>query len=157
MIQSIQFSIRLTSENQMRGFRVWAQRHRETARQRGIILAVLNSQLTKPPMSIGRDPNRFDVRLERISSGALDPHDGLPGACKTAVDAIAEWLGIDDGDPFVRWQYGQFKCERGFQGVRITITDDAPGPELHRVLHPAPKRLVQVPDATQRGRARRTV
>lgn len=35
-------------------------------------------------------------------------------------DAVAAWLGIDDGDPRVRWEYGQVET-RGAQGVLVKI------------------------------------
>ncbi len=47
------------------------------------------------------------VVLTRIAPRFLDGHDNLRVACKAAVDAIAEWPGIDDADKRVEWRYAQ--------------------------------------------------
>jgi hypothetical protein len=47
-----------------------------------------------------------DVHLTRYASRALDS-DNLVGSMKHVRDAVAHWLGIDDGDPRVSYQVGQ--------------------------------------------------
>jgi hypothetical protein len=61
------------------------------------------------------------VTLTRVSFGKLDGHDGLPPALKRVVDGIAEALGIDDGGPFVRWQYAQRRGAKSYYAVEVTI------------------------------------
>jgi hypothetical protein len=61
------------------------------------------------------------VTLTRISSGRLDPHDGLPSACKFLCDGIAEALGIDDGKGPVRWEYAQERGKPRQYGVKVRI------------------------------------
>ena len=39
--------------------------------------------------------------------------DNLAHACKPLRDAIADWLGIDDGSNRLRWQYGQVETKEG--------------------------------------------
>lgn len=47
------------------------------------------------------------VRITRVApSNGLD-FDGLAAACKAVVDGIADWLGVDDRDPRVKWEYDQ--------------------------------------------------
>ena len=46
--------------------------------------------------------------------------DNFVGACKHLRDAIAASLGLDDGDPRLRWEYGQHET-RGAEGVAVTI------------------------------------
>jgi hypothetical protein len=46
------------------------------------------------------------VRLERIGWNELDD-DNLRPAFKAVRDAIAAWLGCDDRDRRIRWEYGQ--------------------------------------------------
>ena len=46
--------------------------------------------------------------------------DNFVGACKHLRDAIAASLGLDDGDPRLRWEYGQHET-RGAEGVSVTI------------------------------------
>lgn len=38
------------------------------------------------------------------------------------MSTVAAWLGVDDADPRVTWQYGQ---RRGEYGVRIEIKEAA--------------------------------
>ena len=46
--------------------------------------------------------------------------DNFVGACKHLRDAIAASLGLDDGDPRLRWEYGQHETH-GVEGVSVTI------------------------------------
>lgn len=46
--------------------------------------------------------------------------DNLANACKPLRDEIADWLGVDDGDERVRWQYGQVET-RGRTGASVRI------------------------------------
>jgi hypothetical protein len=46
--------------------------------------------------------------------------DNLAGALKPLQDAVAGWLGIDDGDERLRWEYGQVET-RGAEGVTVKI------------------------------------
>lgn len=41
------------------------------------------------------------IRHKRIDD------DNLSSGCKSLRDAVAQWLGIDDGDPRVAWEYRQ--------------------------------------------------
>jgi len=60
--------------------------------------------------------------ITRIAPGnGLDPHDNLPMACKSACDAIAEWMGVDDKRADVI-SY-RFRQERGPWGLRIESTE----------------------------------
>lgn len=61
------------------------------------------------------------IVLTRHSSGTLDAHDNLPSAFKHVVDAIAQWMGIDDADPRVKWMYAQEKCKRGQTWITIEV------------------------------------
>lgn len=57
------------------------------------------------------------ITLTRIApSRGLDVFDNLPSSMKGAVDAIAEWLGVDDKDPAVTYRAQQ---ERGPWALRI--------------------------------------
>lgn len=48
------------------------------------------------------------IRMTRIAPRRIkDSHDNLRGGFKAAVDGVADWLGIDDGDPRVTWEYAQ--------------------------------------------------
>lgn len=61
------------------------------------------------------------VRLTRVSAGRLDGHDALAPALKRVVDGIAQALGIDDGGPFVQWQYDQRRGPPKHYAVLVAI------------------------------------
>ena len=72
-------------------------------------------------------PARFPVRvtLHRVGVRTLDAHDNLRIAYKVAVDVVAAWFGIDDGDTDkVSWAYSQERVPKGGEvGTRITIEE----------------------------------
>lgn len=59
------------------------------------------------------------VSLIRFGSRDLDS-DNLAASFKPLRDAIAYTLGVDDGDPRVRWQYGQTET-RGEHGALVRV------------------------------------
>lgn len=88
--------------------------HREPAR-------ALVSGKPEKPRGRGRLPKGADVTVTLCAYlwRRLDP-DNLGHALKPIQDAIAAWLGLDDGDPRLRWEYGQVET-RGAQGVAVKI------------------------------------
>ena len=58
------------------------------------------------------------IRLTRCAPRTLDS-DNLQAALKATRDSVAEWLGIDDADPRVRWLYEQEKTKT--YGVRLEV------------------------------------
>lgn len=66
------------------------------------------------------------VTLTRIAPRAIDQHDNLRAGFKSAVDAIAWWLGVDDADPRVVWRYAQSRGEPKQYAARIAIERAAP-------------------------------
>lgn len=62
---------------------------------------------------------RVVVSLVGFRRRALDD-DNFVGACKHLRDAIAASLGLDDGDPRLRWEYSQHET-RGAEGVMVKI------------------------------------
>lgn len=68
------------------------------------------------------------VKLTRIGPKKLDKRDNLPRAFKAVVDAIAQKLGVDDGDEDkVDWVYDQEVVGKRRYAVRIEINSTAPG------------------------------
>jgi hypothetical protein len=58
------------------------------------------------------------VTFTRVApSNGLDC-DALPASCKGVRDQVAQWLGVDDRDPRVRWVYEQ---RRGAWAVEVAI------------------------------------
>ena len=62
------------------------------------------------------------ITLCRVSARKLDD-DNLAGAFKAVRDGVADWLGISDGSPLLRWVYEQRKGVTGEQAVTIEIVD----------------------------------
>lgn len=62
---------------------------------------------------------RLVVTLGRRGRGLLDTGDNLPAALKGVRDQVAEWLGINDRDPRVRWDYEQSRWREWSVLVRI--------------------------------------
>jgi len=71
--------------------------------------------LTAPPLPVR-------VCLTRLGPGTCDV-DNLAGAMKATQDAIARWLGVDDGptETRVEWRRAQERTKRGVYGVRVTL------------------------------------
>lgn len=67
------------------------------------------------------------VTMTRIAPSSGLDDDNLTGSLKGVRDAVAEWLGIDDGKSSVRYACNQ---ERGPWGVRIEITPTVTAPVL---------------------------
>lgn len=87
----------------------WRDRHRRVKGEREIVAWLLKGK-QRPALPCV-------VLLRRVApSNGLDAHDNLPGSLKGVVDGIAEWLGIDDRDPRVKWTYAQ---ERGSWAVQV--------------------------------------
>lgn len=89
------------------------KRHRQKAREstRGALcLARLHAADVIPCV----------VTLTRYSAGKMDT-DGLAASQKGIRDGIADALGVNDGGPFVEWQYEQASCPKGVFGVRVRI------------------------------------
>lgn len=60
------------------------------------------------------------VTLTRIAPRPLDG-DNLQSALKALRDGVADWLGVDDRDPRVTWNYGQRAGKPKTYSVLVTI------------------------------------
>lgn len=60
------------------------------------------------------------VTLTAYLPRRMDP-DNLGTSLKPLQDAISDWLKLDDGDPRLRWEYGQVET-RGAKGVLIAVS-----------------------------------
>lgn len=105
--------IRTQGNNAREDWRVKAKRVRTEKAIAGVVVSTLGNgaDIALPCV----------VKLVRMSAGTLDD-DNLRGALKATRDAVATWLGIDDGDVSrVRYQYDQEKCAPRVYGVRVTV------------------------------------
>ncbi len=99
--------------NNRRGWRaLWneAMRQREMARD----ALAYNNEVP--------DCEEYTIHLIRRSFGKMDD-DNLRDCLKAVRDGVADWLGIDDGDPRLNFVYSQEKVERGRHEVVIRIYD----------------------------------
>lgn len=105
--------IRIVSEANRREH--WAARHRRSSSQRAAIWAALllaGEERPVPPLT---------VTMARIGPRLLDD-DNLAGGFKAVRDAIAKWLGVDDGPTSrVEWRYEQRRGKRGEYWVEVRI------------------------------------
>lgn len=75
----------------------------------------------KPPRRAkGKGRTHLVVSLISCRRGILDGDNCVAGY-KPLRDAIAQRLGVDDGDPVVRWQYGQ--CETSGEIGTIVVIE----------------------------------
>ena len=87
-------------------------RRAKTHRQTAFVMLKAEGPPPAPPLT---------VRMTRIGFGTLDD-DNIRSAGKAARDGIADWLGLDDGDLRITWQYAQQKAPRGQYGLIVEVT-----------------------------------
>ena len=92
-------------------------RARRAKAEKAKALLVARSHLRMPP----RLP--VVVTLARVSPGSRElDDDNLRGTLKAVRDGIASWLRVDDGGPWVRWEYEQI---RGDWAARVRVEEVA--------------------------------
>lgn len=106
---TITVPVRTHSPNGNHHWRV-VGKHRKTLRTT-TLLALRSAFGAAPPFV------PTSVVITRIGPRKMDS-DNAAFACKGARDAIADWIGIDDGDDAVEWIV---RREIGAYGVRIEI------------------------------------
>ena len=67
----------------------------------------------------GAKPLPCTVTLTRMSPRLLDD-DNLRQALKATRDGIADWLGVDDRSPLIRWEYDQKQASK-YHAVRVEV------------------------------------
>lgn len=92
----------------------WTVRANRFASQKATLLVALTSVgwAKSPPF------DRAEVTLTRLGGRGLDS-DNLAGSFKAVRDALADWLGVDDGSDRVAWHYGQ--RPGGERGVCVSV------------------------------------
>jgi hypothetical protein len=61
------------------------------------------------------------ITLTRIASREMDG-DNLQSAFKACRDGVADWLGIDDGHPWLTWVYAQRTGKPGMYAAEVTVS-----------------------------------
>lgn len=99
---SVEVPIKTVSELNRREH--WASRARRVKAQRAATMFALRCSREDP--SDYKAALTIRVLLVRIGPRRLDG-DNLQGALKAVRDAVAEWIGVDDGDLAYDWVYAQ--------------------------------------------------
>ncbi len=97
----------------------WRARARRSKHARGIVAMALGLHVSSSPLRLP-DPLPLVVTLTRVAPRSLDD-DNLRGALKATRDGVADWLGVDDRDPRVRWEYAQRRGAPRTYAVRVEV------------------------------------
>lgn len=89
----------------------WAAKAKLAKSQRVRTKAALEAQAAVAPFL------PLTIVLTRVGPRTLDT-DNLASSLKAVRDGVADWIGVDDGDPRLDWQYQQRK---GDYAVEIEI------------------------------------
>ena len=107
----------------------WATRYkRKKQQQNAVRYSMFENRWALAPFA----GHALRVRLVRIGNRRLDP-DNLAGSFKHVQDAVAHFIGIDDGDEVVGWSYHQehgtahsVRIELEAAGLLLTASEDSP-------------------------------
>ena len=111
----VQLDLSLQTKSELNQREHWATKARRVKMQRGVVTMALRQY--GHVLDELRTAPRVRVLLVRMSPRKLDD-DNLRGALKAVRDAVAAWVGIDDGSERYEWHYDQRK---GALGVQIFI------------------------------------
>lgn len=91
----------------------WAKRAARAKLHRATSLLTLRAEngTSRPKIPLA-------VKLTRLSPRQLDD-DNLRASLKNVRDGIADYFGVDDRDPLIRWEYDQGKGEKGQYAVKV--------------------------------------
>lgn len=117
-------------ESEANGREHWRAKAARTKRHR--LMAWANLKTIERPAFLGP----VKINLTRIAPRELDG-DNLQSGFKATRDGVADWLGVDDGDKRLDWQYSQRKGAPKYYGVEIEISsqDSFATPPGNPVLH----------------------
>jgi len=120
---TVRLPVRLASAANLREH--WAAKARRVKHERAAfslaVRAKVSARLCADVRALGGV-----VLLTRVAPRRLDD-DNLRGAFKAARDAVAAVLGVDDGDPRVRWAYDQRREGVGVYAVEVAIAANGGG------------------------------
>lgn len=117
ILRELTLPLRLvTLENQREH---WAKKAKRAKEQRALAFLSLRNRKETWALEPTHD-GAFRVELTRVAPRALDSGN-FQGCFKHVQDGIADWLGIDDGDPRIEWRYFQERGNPKEYAVRIRI------------------------------------
>lgn len=86
----------------------WAQRRKRRKAQTDTLALLMRNHVPPGP----EHPDKYRVTFTRYGYRKMDS-DNLAGSFKGLRDWLAAWLGYDDGDDRLIWEYRQEKCKPG--------------------------------------------
>lgn len=96
----------------------WADKSKATKAKRDAVRLALYTPRNRA--ATWQNPFPLVVLLTRIAPRPLDS-DNLARALKAPRDAVAEWLGVDDGDERVVWLVDQMRGLPKQQALRVEV------------------------------------
>lgn len=112
----VDLTLQTVSEANWRGH--WRARSSRVKKQRQAVGAQLAASGFDPEALAAGKPT---ITLVRVSRRSLDL-DNLAGSLKAVRDAVAAWLGVDDGPKGpVTWAYAQEVTKSPLMRVRIEV------------------------------------
>lgn len=112
----ISFFVPVRTVNDLNNRQHWRVVHKRAKEQRNVARLVADAS-GKPP-----EPPLL-VTMTRVGDRRMDTGDNLAGSMKHVRDAIADWLGIDDGrDDLVTWAYDQRLRGKRTNPVGVDVT-----------------------------------
>jgi len=110
-VVTIKAPLRLVSRANQRQH--WTGHWRRDKEEQLVVRSLLNREGDPPPPPV-------TVELTRVAPRSLDS-DNLQGAFKAVRDAVAAWLGIDDGDDRIEWRYAQRQPITGEKSEKYAV------------------------------------
>jgi hypothetical protein len=98
----------------------WATRDRRARIQRGSTLLMLQQESKNPTRKYPWLLKPLSIIITRVAPRSLDS-DNLTASAKHVRDAIADWLGVDDGTPRITWAVDSLKRRPREYSVLILI------------------------------------
>lgn len=115
LIQNLTFDCPVKTISEANNRDHWTVRSKRRKAQQAEVDAMLLNALRGRKMAVP-----CVVRLTRVAPKVLDT-DNLASAFKATRDAIARRLGIDDGDPRIRFEYEQTPIKRREYNIVVEI------------------------------------
>jgi hypothetical protein len=117
----VEFPMRTVSLNRRPAH--WGVASRKAKRERREAYYEMRVAFKGQQMTMQEIMGPIRIKLTRVApSSGLDSHDNLRGSFKNVVDGVCDFLGIDDGDPRLVFEYAQGRGDRW----RVIIEVESP-------------------------------
>lgn len=114
IVLSVELPIRTFTEANLHEHHM--QRHKRMGDQRPTVAMAMRANANARGIKVSLP---CTVRTWRLAPAELDTNGNLQTALKAVMDGIADWLGINDRDPRVKWECDQVK--RAQYGILVEV------------------------------------